>query len=55
MQPSTNDILQANKGAGIPLHREASPMSLVAPAQTPIPFKAQVLKPLKLNSSGGAN
>ena len=56
-QPSTNDILQASKGAGIPLHKDVTPMSLVAPAQMPIPLKTQVLKPLKLHisASGGAN
>ena len=53
--PSTNDILQANKGAGIPLQKVATPMSLVAPAQMPIPLTTQVLKPLKLNISGGVN
>jgi flagellar protein FlgJ len=53
--PSTNDILQSNKGAGIPLQKIATPMSLVAPAQMPIPLTTQVLKPLKLNISGGAN
>ena len=53
--PSTNDIWQSNKGAGIPLQNIATPMSLVAPAQMPIPLTTQVLKPLKLNISGGAN
>ncbi len=54
-QPSTNDILQASKGAGIPLQKVATPMSLVSAPQNPIPFKATVLKPLKLNISGGTN
>ncbi len=53
--PSTNDILKANKGAGIPLQKEATPMSLAAPAQMPIPLTTQVLKPLKLNISGGVD
>ena len=54
-QPSTNDILQASKGAGIPLQKVATPMSLVSAPQNPISFKATVLKPLKLNISGGTN
>ena len=55
VSPSTNDILKANKGAGIPLQKEATPMSLAAPAQMPIPLTTQVLKPLKLNISGGVD
>jgi len=51
-QPSTNDILQANKG--IALQKEQLPMSLVAPAQAAIPLTTPTLKPLKLNISGGA-
>jgi len=53
--PSTNDILQANKGAGIPLQKVATPVSLISAPQTPIPFKATALKPLKLNINGGTN
>lgn len=50
--PSTNDVLQSVKGAGIALHKESTPLSLVAPPQAPIPFNTPVLKPLKLHISG---
>jgi flagellar protein FlgJ len=54
-QPSTNDILQANQAPGIALQKVATPMSLESAPQTSIPLTSQVLKPLKMNRSGGVN
>ena len=51
--PSTNDILQSNKGASIPLQKPANPVSLIASPQAPIALPVPKLNPLKLHISGG--
>jgi flagellar protein FlgJ len=51
--PSTNDILKSSKGAGIPLQKEVTPRSLIAPELPAIPLPVPKLNPLKLRLSGG--
>ena len=51
--PSTNDILKSSKGTGIPLQKDVTPMSLIAPEQPSIPLPVPKLNPLKLHISGG--